>query len=218
MNINLSKARRAEKMGLLKEADAYEQAAEKNKIDAYKAGTAARRAGLDSLARAATAAKPQLFRPAAPAKLSEQMEYLLASPADRAIMNQRYQQKAPGLAGTQTTATAMGERTDAQIAAEAAKQAAEIAEKRDAARLLLEKEVDASLTPMKLMEYPEYAKAMEYFGKTPPAGVLTPAQVREKIKKAEVERRAGARPSASGGGGAGGGTRLKFDANGQQIQ
>ena len=74
MNINLSKARRAEKMGLLKEADMYEQNAEKNKIDAYKAETASRSAGLTSLAQAARAAKPQLFRPATIPKPSDQAE------------------------------------------------------------------------------------------------------------------------------------------------
>jgi len=205
MNINLSKARRAEKMGLLKEADAYEQAAEKNKIDAYKAGTAARKAGLDSLPNAIKAAQTKTFRPAAAPKLSEQMEYLLATPEQRDIMNQRYQLKAPGLAGTQTTAAAMGERTDAQIAAEATAKAADLAEKRDAARLQLEKDVAAEYTLSKLGMEQEYQEALTNAANKV-KGAKTPDQVRREIIAREVERRAGARPSAkgSGGGGAGG--------------
>jgi hypothetical protein len=62
MNINLSKARRAEKMGLLKEANEYEQNAEKNKIDAFKADTAARKMGLDALPPAMTAVRPAAAR------------------------------------------------------------------------------------------------------------------------------------------------------------
>ena len=196
MNINLSKARRAEKMGLLKEADAYEQAAEKNKIDAFKAGTAARKAGLESLAQAATAAKPVADK-AAP-RLSEQMEYLLATPEQREIMDQRYQLKAPGLAGTQTTATALGERTDAELAAKAAKEAADLAEKRDAARLQLEKDVAAEYTLSKLGLEPAYQEALTNAAKKVP-GAKTPDQVRREIIAREVARRAGARPSASGG-------------------
>jgi len=217
MNINLSKARRAEKMGLLKEADAYEQAAEKNKIDAYKAGTAARKAGLESLARAATAAKPQLFRPAAPAKLSEQMEYLQATPEERKIMDQRYQLKAPGLAGVQTTAAAMGERTDAQIAADAAAKAAELEEKKKAARLQLEKDVAAEYTLSKLGMEQEYQEALTNAAKKV-KGAKTPDQVRREIIAREVARRAAGAGAGAGAGGAKGGTRLKFDANGQQIQ
>ena len=217
MNINLSKARRAEKMGLLKEADAYEQAAEKNKIDAYKAGTAARKAGLDSLPNAIKAAQTKTFRPAAPAKLSEQMEYLLASPADRAIMDQRYQLKAPGLAGTQTTAAALGDRTTAQIEADATAKAAELTEKREAARLQLEKDVAAEYTLSKLGLEPEYQEALTNAAKKVP-GAKTPDQVRREIIAREVARRAGARPSAKGSGaGDGGGKVLKFNNKGELI-
>jgi hypothetical protein len=212
MNINLSKARRAEKMGLLKEADAYEQNAEKNKIEAYKAGTAARKAGLDSLPNAIKAAQTKTFKPAAPAKLSEQMEYLLASPAEREIMDQRYKLRAPGLAGTQTTAAAMGERTDAQIAAEAAAKAADIAEKQDAARLQLEKDVAAEYTLSKLGLEQEYQEALTNAAKKVP-GAKTPDQVRREIIAREVERRAGARPSVSAGTGGGTGKQkvIKLD-------
>jgi hypothetical protein len=208
MNINLAKAQRAEKAGLLKEADAYEQAAEKNKLDAYKAGTAARKAGLDSLPNAIKAAQTKTFRPAAPAKLSEQMEYLLASPADRAIMNQRYQQKAPGLAGTQTTAAALGDRTTAQIAADEEKQRKEIEEKRAASRQALEKDVAAEFTLSKLGVEPEYQEALSNAAKKVP-GAKTPNQVRQELIAKEVERRwkVSTTPrgeAKTGGGGAGG--------------
>jgi len=210
MNINLSKARRAEKMGLLKEAYEYEQAAEKNKIDAYKAETASRNMGLGSLAQAARAAKPQMFRPAAAARPNvdalAQAAFLDAEQNPNDVSKQQvansyakmYGLSKPAVAAANVTQAGANVRSAADIAADEEKQRKELEEKRDAARLELERIVDASLTPMKLMEYPEYAKAMEYFGRTPPAGVLTPAQVREKIKKAEVERRAGARPSAKG--------------------
>jgi hypothetical protein len=225
MNINLAKAQRAEKAGLLKEADMYTQNAEANKINANKAATLARKAGLEALAQAAKAYKPQLFRPAAGVKESDAVQAQKAFAAEKANPDDPQIKLAaaawreslgltrPAPISAGISAAAMGERTAADIKANEEKQRKELAEKRDAARLELEKTVEASLTPTKLMEYPEYAEAMKYFGKTPPAGVLTPAQVREKIKKAEVERRAGALPSASGGG-----TRLKFDANGQQIQ
>jgi len=74
MNINLSKARRAEKMGLLKEADAYEQAAEKNKIAAFNAETTARRAGLTSLPSAMQAVRAPAVRAGAAARPSTQAE------------------------------------------------------------------------------------------------------------------------------------------------
>jgi hypothetical protein len=115
MNINLSKARRAEKMGLLKEADMYEQNAEKNKIAAYNADTTARKMGLTAIPAAIRATRVNVPKPAAPAKLSEQMEYLLATPAQRAIMDQRYQLKAPGLAGVMAGVTG---RTDTAEAAD----------------------------------------------------------------------------------------------------
>jgi len=217
MNINLAKAQRAEKAGLLKEADAYTQNAEANKINANKAATLARKAGLEALAQAMRATKPQMFRPAAPAKLSEQMEYLLASPADRAIMNQRYQQKAPGLAGTQTTAAALGDRTTAQIEADATAKAADLAEKREAARLQLEKDVAAEYTLSKLGLEPEYQEALTNAAKKVP-GAKTPDQVRREIIAREVARRAGARPSAKGSGaGDGGGKVLKFNNKGELI-
>jgi hypothetical protein len=215
MNINLAKAQRAEKAGLLKEADMYTQNAEANKINANKAATASRKAGLEALAQAAKAYRPQLFRPAAAARpnvdaLAQEAFLDAAQNPDDLSKKQKadsyakmYGLSKPAVAAAGVTQVGAGERTAAQIAADEEKQRKEIAEKRDAARLLLEKEVDASLTPVKLMEYPEYAEAMKYFGRTPPAGVLTPAEVREKIKKAEVERRAGARPSAKGEAGAG---------------
>jgi len=74
MNINLSKARRAEKMGLLKEADAYEQAAEKNKIAAFNAETTARKAGLTSLPSAMQAVRAPAVRAGATARPSTQAE------------------------------------------------------------------------------------------------------------------------------------------------
>jgi len=230
MNINLARAQRAEKQGLLKEADAYTQSAEANRINAYKADTAARKLSLDSLPRAMRALKPVIPKPAAipkPSDMALAVDARVAELTGNGMDPIKARAQAFKEIGTQfhpapiaagISATAMGERSAAQIAADEEKQRKEIAEKRDAARLLLEKEVDASLTPVKLMEYPEYAEAMKYFGKTPPAGVLTPAEVREKIKKTEVERRAGARPSASGegagsGAGAGAGGAIALPAN-----
>lgn len=197
MNINLSKARRAEKMGLLKEANEYERDAEKNKIEAYKADTAARKAGLDSLPNAIKAAQTKTFRPAAPPRLSEQMEYLLATPEQRATMNERYQLKAPGLAGTQTTAAAATERSNTEIAADEVKQAADRADKQDAARLQLEKDVAAEYTLSKLGVEPEYQEALTNAANKV-KGAKTPDQVRREIIAREVARRAGAQPSAKG--------------------
>jgi hypothetical protein len=218
MNINLAKAQRAEKAGLLKEADMYTQNAEANKINANKAATTSRKASLDALAQAMRATKPQLFRPAAPAKLSEQMEYLLATPAQRAIMDQRYQLKAPGLAGTQTTAAALGDRTAAEIAEKQEKLAAETEEKRSASRQQLEKDVAAEFTMSKLGVEPAYQEALTNAAKKVP-GAKTPNQVRQELIAKEVERRwkASTTPRGEAKTG-GGGTRLKFDANGQQIQ
>jgi hypothetical protein len=141
------------------------------------------------------------------------MEYLLATPEQRAIMDQRYQLKAPGLAGTQTTAAALGERTTAQIEADEAKQAADRADKQEAARLQLEKDVAAEYTLSKLGMEQEYQEALTNAAKKV-KGAKTPDQVRREIIAREVARRAG----GAGVGGAKGGTRLKFDANGQQIQ
>jgi len=84
MNINLSKARRAEKMGLLKEANEYERDAEKNKIEAYKADTAARKMGLDSLPPAMKAVRPAAAR--AGARDSDMVIFANATPEKQAEM------------------------------------------------------------------------------------------------------------------------------------
>jgi len=230
MNINLAKAQRAEKAGLLKEADTYEQAAEKNKIDAYKAETAARNMGLGSLAQAARAAKPQSFRPVAAVKESDAVQAQkafaaeIANPEDpeakriAAAWRESLGLTRPSPISAGISATAMGERTAAQIAADEEKQRKEIEEKQNAARLQVEKDVAAEYTLSKLGMEQEYQEALTNAAKKV-KGAKTPDQVRREIIAREVERRAGARPSASGGtGGAKGGTRLKFDANGNQIQ
>lgn len=217
MNINLSKARRAEKMGLLKEADAYEQAAEKNKIEAYKAGTAARKAGLDSLPNAIKAAQTKTFRPAAGVKESDAVQAQKAFAAERANPEDPEAKRIaaawreslgltrPSPISAGISATAAGERSAAQIKADETKAAADLAEKRDAARLQLEKDVAAEYTLSKLGLEQEYQEALTNAAKKVP-GAKTPDQVRREIIAREVERRAGARPSAkgSGGGGAGG--------------
>jgi len=231
MNINLAKAQRAEKAGLLKEADMYTQNAEANKINANKAATASRKAGLEALAQAAKAYKPQLFRPAAGVNESDAVRAQKAFAAEKANPDDPQIKLAaaawreslgltrPAPISAGISAAAMGERTAAQIAADEEKQRKEIAEKQAAARTALEEKVESSLTDRKLMEYPEYAEAMKYFGKTPPAGVLTLAEARAKIKKAEVDRlwKESQTPRGEAKTG-GGGTRLKFDANGNLIQ
>jgi hypothetical protein len=112
-------------------------------------------------------------------------------------MNERYQLKAPGLAGTQTTAAAATERSNAEIAADEAKQAADRADKQEAARLQLEKDVAAEYVGTKLALEPEYLEALRNAGKKVP-GAKTPNQVRLEIIAREVARRAGAQPSAKG--------------------
>lgn len=100
MNINLSKARRAEKMGLLKEADAYEQAAEKNKIAAYNAETTARKAGLSSLPQAMRAVRPPAIRAGATARPSTQAEGV-------AIYAAQFKAKDPSLSDAEAQAMAL---------------------------------------------------------------------------------------------------------------
>jgi hypothetical protein len=86
MNINLSKARRAEKMGLLKEADQFEQNAEKNKIAAYNADTTARRMGLTSIPALLKATRVNVPKPAAIPKESDMVIYANATPEKQAQM------------------------------------------------------------------------------------------------------------------------------------
>jgi hypothetical protein len=86
MNINLAKAQRAEKMGLLKEADAYEQAAEKNKIDAYKAETASRKLAVEFIPPGLRATRGIPTKLPTPVKPSVYEEYSQASPAKKAEM------------------------------------------------------------------------------------------------------------------------------------
>jgi hypothetical protein len=145
------------------------------------------------------ALKPVIPKPVAPAKLSEQMEYLNATPEERKIMDQRYQLKAPGLVGTQTTAAALGDRTTAELAAKAAKEAADLEEKRVASRLQLEKDVAAEYTGSKLALEPAYQEALTNAAKKI-KGAKTPDEVRREIIAREVERRAGTRSSAAGAG------------------
>jgi hypothetical protein len=100
MNINLSKARRAEKMGLLKEADAYEQAAEKNKIAAFNAETTARRAGFSSLPSAMMAVRSPAVRAGAAARPSTQAEGV-------AIYAAQFKAKDPSLSDAEAQAMAL---------------------------------------------------------------------------------------------------------------
>ena len=86
MNINLSKARRAEKMGLLKEADAYEQNAEKNKIAAYNADTTARKMGLTAIPAFVRANRVNIPKPAAIPKESDMVIFAKSPPAVQAQM------------------------------------------------------------------------------------------------------------------------------------
>jgi hypothetical protein len=86
MNINLSKARRAEKMGLLKEADMYEQNAEKNKIAAYNADTTARKLGLSAIPAFVRANRVNIPKPAAIPKQSDMVIYANATPEKQAQM------------------------------------------------------------------------------------------------------------------------------------
>jgi hypothetical protein len=86
MNINLSKARRAEKMGLLKEADMYEQNAEKNKIAAYNADTTARKMGLTAIPALVRANRVNIPKPAAIPKESDMVIYANATPEKQAQM------------------------------------------------------------------------------------------------------------------------------------
>jgi len=198
MNINLSKARRAEKMGLIKDATTHEQNAQVNKINAFKANKQAKQLGIDALARTATA-----VRPAAGVKESDAVQAQKAFAAERANPDDPQIKLAaaawreslgltrPSPISAGISAAAMGERTDAQIAAEAAKQAAETEEKREAARLQLEKDVAAEYTLSKLGMEQEYQEALTNAAKKVP-GAKTPDQVRREIIAREVARRAGA--------------------------
>jgi len=132
MNINLAKAQRAEKAGLLKEADMYTQNAEANKINANKAATASRKAGLEALAQAMRATKPNLPRPAAAAKPGDMSLYAQGTPEQRALYNEFLEKKGAGLAGVMagvTGRTDTAEATDLRARDEAAGKASNEAAK-----------------------------------------------------------------------------------------
>lgn len=99
MNINLAAGQRAEKLGLIKDASASYRAAKKYKIDAFKAQQEAAAKGLIALSKAEKAAQPpRPYKPSAAPRPSEQMEYVSADEATRALMDRRYQMKAPAVA------------------------------------------------------------------------------------------------------------------------
>lgn len=127
MKINLANGQRAEKLGLVKDALGNYQAANKNKVDAYKAEQDANYKALRGLAYAERAAQPP--KPAAPVKLSEQQEYVLANPATRAIMDQRYRLKAPAVAAAGVTQGGANERQASLIEKDYAQLQAQAAEK-----------------------------------------------------------------------------------------
>jgi hypothetical protein len=223
MDINLSKARRAEKIGLIKDATTYEQNAQTNKIAAFKANKQAQQLGLSALAQAAMATRAAA--PRAGIKESDAVQAQKAFAVERANPDDPEAKRVadawrealsltrPGPISAGISATAMGERSAAEIAADEEKQRKDIAEKRDAARLELERTVAAEYTGTKLALEPEYLEALRNAGKNVP-GAKTPNQVRLEIIAREVERRAGAQPSAKGSGagaGAGGAAGKKPD-------
>jgi len=132
MNINLSKARRAEKMGLLKEADMYEQNAEKNKIAAYNADTAARKMGLSAIPAFVRANRVNIPKPAAIPKPGDMSLYAQGTPAQRELYNEFLEKKGAGLAGVMagvTGRTDTAEATDLRSRDEAAGKASNEAAK-----------------------------------------------------------------------------------------
>jgi hypothetical protein len=132
MNINLSKARRAEKMGLLKEADAYEQAAEKNKIAAYNADTAARKMGLSAIPAFVRANRVNIPKPAAIPKPGDMSLYAQGTPEQRALYNEFLEKRGAGLAGVMAGVAGRGdvaEQTDMRSRDEAAGKASNEAAK-----------------------------------------------------------------------------------------
>jgi hypothetical protein len=121
MNINLTKARRAEKMGLSKDATTYEQNAQVNKINAFKANKQAQQLGIDALARTATAVRPVADR--AEARPSDMSIYAASDPDEQARFDRFLEKKGAGLAGV-TAAVAgrenVAETTDMRARDEAA--------------------------------------------------------------------------------------------------
>jgi hypothetical protein len=218
MNINLAKAQRAEKAGLLKEADAYTQSAEANKINANKAATLARKAGLEALAQAMRATKPQMFRPAAAARpnvdaLAQEAFLDAAQNPDDLGKQQKAESYAkmyglskPAVAAAGVAQTGANARSAADIAADEEKQRKELEEKRKATRLELEKTVAAEYTGSKLALEPAYQEALTNAARKV-KGAKTPDEVRLEIIAREVERRA----SASAGAGASKQKVIKLD-------
>lgn len=116
MNINLAAGQRAEKLGLIKDASASYRAAKKYKIDAFKAQQEASAKGLIALSRAEKAAQPpRPYKPSAPLRDSEQMEYVKADEATRNIMDRRYQMKAPAVAAANVAQAGATERQGPEI-------------------------------------------------------------------------------------------------------
>lgn len=132
MNINLAKAKRAEKMGLLKEADMYEQNAEKNKIAAYNADTTARKMGLTAIPAFLRATRVNVPKPAAIPKPGDMDLYARGTPAQRELYNKFLEKKGAGLAGVMagvTGRTDTAEATDLRSRDEAAGKASNEAAK-----------------------------------------------------------------------------------------
>ena len=118
MNINLLEGQRAEKLGQIKDASVSYRAAKKYKLDAYKAQQEADAKGLIALSRAEKAVQPpRPYKPAAPVRLSEQQEYVNADEATRAVMDRRYQMKAPAVAAAGVAQAGQNERQGPEMAA-----------------------------------------------------------------------------------------------------
>jgi hypothetical protein len=215
MSINVAAGQRAENLGLAKDAMASFQAANANRIAIAKAQNDRDKNLATAAARLANATKGP--KPAAPVKPSEQQEYVNATPAERALMDQRYRLKAAGLAGPALTAAAANQRaaqSDALTLTQQDQTAREKAGKDAAAALLMNKDYrTAQRTGNKeLAASIEKTAFSKFYNMYRPTGIAPPAPLDLNAPKAAPAAPAApARPPAPA-------TRIKFDANGQQIQ
>lgn len=180
MNINLAAGQRAEKLGLVKDASASYRAAKKYRLDAFKAQQEAAAKGLIALSRAEKAAQPpRPYKPSAPLRDSEQMEYVRADEPTRALMDRRYQMKAPAVAAAGVAQGGANERLGQTLDLDAQKLELD----RERARAAIVEKATKAVDDNIFLN-PEYTKAMR--GKDPQG--RTAAQVRAALIEAEIKK------------------------------
>jgi hypothetical protein len=178
MNINLLEGQRAEKLGQIKDASVSYRAAKKYKLDAYKAQQEADAKGLIALSRAEKAVQPpRPYKPSAPVRPSEQMEYVNADEATRAIMDRRYQMRAPAVAAANVAQAGQTARQVPEI--DLKTQGLEL--ERERARAAISEKATKTVDDNIFLN-PEYRAAMK--GKDPQG--RTAAKVRDDLIKDEI--------------------------------